>query len=68
MISNKDKFFVPILSEFTKNEFVLKGSFSFSSDIRNQNPDLFMSSFDIDSLFTNLPLDETIEHCVKKDI
>ena len=25
-----------------------------------------MSSFDIDSLFTNLPLDETIELCVKK--
>ena len=30
------------------------------------NPDLFMSSFDIDSLFTNLPLDEAIELCVKK--
>ena len=25
-----------------------------------------MTSFDIDSLFTNLPLDETIELCVKK--
>ena len=60
------KFFVPILSELTKNEFVLKDSFEFASDIRNQNPDLFMTSFDIDSLFTNLPLDETIELCVKK--
>ena len=57
---------MPILSEFTKNEFVLKDSFSFSSDIRNQNPDLFMSSFDINSLFANLPLDETIELCIKK--
>ena len=60
------KFFVPILSELTKNEFVLKDSFLFSSDIRDQNPDLFMASFDIDSLFTNLPLDETIELCVRK--
>ena len=34
--------------------------------IRNQNPDLFMASFDIDSLFTNVPLDETIEISVKK--
>ena len=60
------KFFVPILSELTKNEFVLKDSFAFATDIRSQNPDLFMTSFDIDSLFTNLPLDETIELCVKK--
>ena len=60
------KIFVPILSELTKNEFVSKDSFSFSSDIRNRNPDLFISSFDIDSLFTNKPLDETIEFCVKK--
>ena len=60
------KFFVPILSELTKNGFVLKDSFAFASDIRNQNPDMFMTSFDIDSLFTNLPLDETIELCVRK--
>ena len=60
------KFFVPILSEFTKNDFVVKDSFSFALDVRSQNPDLFMASFDIDSLFTNLPLDETIEICVKK--
>ena len=60
------KFFVPLLSEFTKNEFVVKDSFSFSTDVRNQNPDLFMTSFDIDSLFTNLPLDETIDICITK--
>ena len=60
------KFFVPILSELTKNEFVLKDSFSFSQEIRSQNPDLFMASFDIDSLFSNLPLEETIELCVNK--
>ena len=60
------KFFVPILSGLTKNEFVLRDTFEFATDIRNQNPDLFMASFDIDSLFTNLPLDETIEFCIKK--
>ena len=29
----------------------------------DQNPNLFMSSFDIQSLFTNIPLDETINIC-----
>ena len=60
------KYLVPILSEFTKNNFVAKDSFDFAQKVREQNPDLFMASFDIDSLFTNVPLDETIELCVKK--
>ena len=50
----------------TTNNFVCKNSFSFATDVRNQNPDLFMSSFDIDSLYTNIPLDETIDICVRK--
>ena len=60
------KFLTPLLSKLTKNEFVSKDSFEFARVIRNQNPDLFMASFDIDSLFTNLPLDETIDISVKK--
>ena len=60
------KFLVPILSDLTKNQFVCKDSFSFATDITKQNSELFMTSFDIDSLFTNLPLNETIELCVKK--
>ena len=60
------KFFVPILAPLASNEFVLKDSFSFATDVREQNPEFWMCSFDIDSLFTNLPLDETIELCVKK--
>ena len=63
---NLAKFFVPILAPLTSNEYVLKDSFSFATNVRDQNPDLWMCSFDIDSLFTNLPLDETIELCVKK--
>ena len=34
--------------------------FEFSRDILNQNPNLFMASLDVDSLFTNIPLDETL--------
>ena len=60
------KFLVPILEPITKNQYVCKDSFSFAADVRKQNPDLYMASFDVDSLFTNIPLDETIEICVKK--
>ena len=60
------KFLTPLLSDLTKNEFVSKDSFEFARVVRNQNPALYMASFDIDSLFTNVPLDETIDICVKK--
>ena len=60
------KFLTPLLSSLTKNQFVSKDSFEFAKNVRDQNPDLFMASFDIDSLFTNVPLDETIDIIVKK--
>ena len=60
------KFLVPVLSDLTKNNYVCKDSLEFAKNIREQNPSLFMASFDIDALFTNLPLDETIEISVKK--
>ena len=63
---NLAKFLVPILEPLTTNQYVCKDSFSFATEVRNQNPDLYMASFDVDSLFTNIPLDETIEICVKK--
>ena len=55
-----------MLSELTKNKYVSKDSFEFANNVREQNPDLFMASFDIDPLFTNLPLEETIDICVTK--
>ena len=36
----------------------------FCKEIVNQDPQLFMPSFDIQSLFTNIPLDEMIDVCV----
>ena len=60
------KFLVPMLSELTKNKYVSKDSFDFAQNVRNQNPELFMASFDIDSLFTNVPLEETIDISIKK--
>ena len=60
------KFLVPLLSDLTKNKYVSKDSFNFAQNVGLQNPELFMASFDIDSLFTNLPLGETINICLKK--
>ena len=60
------KFLVPMLSSLTKNKYVSKDSFDFAKNVREQNPELFMASFDVDSLFTNVPLDETIDISVKK--
>ena len=63
---NLAKYLVPVLSPLTSNIFVTKDSFTFAADVRKQNSTLFMTSFDVDSLFTNIPLDETIDICVRK--
>ena len=57
------KFFVPFLQDITSNEYTLKDSFEFAKVIRQQYSDLYMASLDVDSLFTNVPLDETIGIC-----
>ena len=46
------------------NEYTLKDSSEFAKDIINQNLGCFMASLDVDSLFTNVPLDETIRICI----
>ena len=61
---NIAKFFVPILKPYTSNEYTLKDSFSFAEEIQKQDPSLHMASFDVESLFTNIPLDETTNICL----
>ena len=46
------------------NEYTLKDSFEFAKDIINQNSNCFMASLDVDSLFTNVPLDKIIKICI----
>ena len=64
---NLAKFFVPILKEFTVNEYTVSDSFCFCKEIKDQDSSLFMASFDIPSLFTNIPLDETINICFEPE-
>ena len=60
------KFFVPLLKPLTSKNYTVKDSFDFAKDITQQSSKLFMVSLDVDSLFTNVPLDETIEICVNE--
>ena len=60
------KFLIPILKPLTTNEFTVKDSFHFDEEVVDQQHDLFMGSLDIDSLFTNIPLEETIEICTNE--
>ena len=58
------KFLVPILDTLTKNEYTVKDSFHFAEEICKQGLSLSMGSLDVDSLFTNVPLDETTDICI----
>ena len=52
----------PVLEHFSR--FCIKDTFSFAKIIRNFIPtDMFMCSFEVCSLYTNVPLEETIEIC-----
>ena len=65
---NLAKFFVPILAPLTTNEYTIKNSSSFVSELNQLNcpAPMFMASFDIVSLFTNIPLTETIDICISE--
>ena len=60
------KFFVPLLKPFTCNNYTVKDTFNFPKDITQQSSKLFMASLDMYSLFTNVPLHETVEICVNE--
>ena len=58
------KYLNPILSLLTNNEFAVKNSFNFAEKVFNYHHNLYMANLDIESLFTNIPLEETIKNCV----
>ncbi|KAG1652534.1 hypothetical protein GQR58_026230 [Nymphon striatum] len=62
------KYLVSILSNLTFNSYSVKDSFQFADEIRSfPNADrYFMASFDVESLFTNVPIHETIDICISK--
>ena len=59
------KFLVSILEPLTTSKYSIKGSFTFAEELQSFDSKLVMASFDIESLFTNIPLQETIDLCVE---
>ena len=47
----------------TKRFFTIKNSFQFSKEICEKTSKYIMASLDIESLFTNIPSEETIKFC-----
>ena len=63
---NLAKLLVLISNPLTKNEYTVKDSFQFDEQIYEQDPTLSMGNLDVDPLFTNIQLDETIDICVNQ--
>ena len=59
------KFLVPILICLTINEFTVKDSFSFAKEIVEQDSNFYLGSLDVDSLFTNISREKTINICTE---
>ena len=67
------KFLVPVLNCLTTNQYTVDNSYTFVDRLKDFTDvqDLTMASFDVENLFTNIPLFETIEICLNtlfKDI
>ena len=65
---NLSQYLVSILSDLSSNDFTIKNSYDFANFITSleDSSKYIMCSFDIESLFTNIPLDETIEIIISK--
>ena len=63
---NVAKFLVPILQPLTVNHYSIKDSFNFARELLAINKGSYMSSSDVFSLFTNIPLIETIDLCLNR--
>ena len=59
---NLTRFLCTLLSPLVPNDYSCKDTFSFVSQIKNANlSKTFFVSYDVTSLFTNIPLQETID-------
>ena len=54
-----------MLEPYTKNSLTARDSFSFASEVRGCDTNKVMASLDVEALFTNIPLEETIDICVQ---
>ena len=57
-------FLLPFLTPLIENEYNVTDSFHFAEEIYKQGPNSYMASLDVEILFTNIPLNETINICI----
>ena len=55
--------FLPLIP-LPESEYTITNSFHFEGEICEQEPNLYMASLDVDTLFNNIPVDETIDICI----
>jgi hypothetical protein len=61
------KYLINLLSPLAGNVYSVKDSFTFASELGSlRNDNYFMASFDVESLFTNIPIAETIQIILSK--
>ena len=53
------------INDYKINDYKIKGSFSFAKEVLDFDASCFIASFDIKSLFTNIPQTETLNLCVQ---
>ena len=64
---NLSKFFVPILNPLTRNQYSVLNSYDFSAKLQNLSfNNCYIVSYDVESLFTNIPVHQTIDIIVDK--
>lgn len=56
------KLFVSKLSSTAFNELTVRDYFTFAEEVVHQGTKFFMGNLDVDTLFTNIPLEETINN------
>ena len=54
-----------MLEPIKTDEYTIKDSFTYAAELQHFDSKLVMSSFDKESLFTNIPLQEAIDLCVE---
>ena len=59
------KFVVPLLEPLTYNQYTIKDLFLFCEELKHFNTNLIMTFLDVESLFTNISLQETIDFVFK---
>ena len=52
------------MSPISVNSYTLKDSFSFVHELLSIKNAPFMTSFDVSSLFTNIPLEKNVDICL----